>query len=55
MRLVILLIPLILLGASACGGDGEAPEPTATTSPAAPTATPEAATETLAFIRDGDA
>ncbi len=61
LHLGIALVALLTL---ACGGGGQtaSPSPTAevqaptpeSTATAAPTATPEPAVETLAFIRDGD-
>ncbi len=57
MRYIVLLLPLIVLLAAACGGgDGSAqptPIPTVEQPPPTPTATVEPA-ETLAFLRDGD-
>ena len=56
MRRAVPLVPLLFLFlAAACGGDEKAePTPTAATPTAAATPSPEAAAETLAFIRDGD-
>ncbi len=55
MRYAVAIVPLLaFLIALACGGDEETGESTVTASPVAPTATPEASAETLAFIRDGD-
>jgi len=54
MRYAVALVPFLAFLTLSCGGDEETAAPTATASPVAPTATPEAAGQTLAFIRDGD-